>query len=138
MILELGLRYHPASLEMVEPHKAKVAALIEDLAEMPLKPLASAIDHWKRTSEWMPKTSDLIALTRTFSERQGIAGFGSKIDQATARNFALDSDATLLQTARWVQDDRGCRLVSVKSLAYPVDPQCTPEQAAEARRLFGV
>lgn len=149
MILALGLRYHPTSSDMVAQHKAKLSALVEDLAYIPLGPLERAIEHWKRTSAFLPKASDLIHLAANFASSQTPTK-GKPLDQAGPANAKLDAENPEWGY-RWIQSEHGCALHPVSDLVRgrnvdgemvwafkPPEPRCTPEQAAAIMQEFGI
>jgi hypothetical protein len=86
---------------MVPAHKAKIAALVEDLDGIPLGQLERAIEDWKRTSAFLPKASDLITLAATFSQHHYNRG-----DTADFYNQRMDANAggSERQDVRWVND----------------------------------
>jgi hypothetical protein len=111
IILELGLRYRPAAADQLEAHQAKLAALISDLADLSPPVLERAARHWVRQSAFMPKTSDLLALARSFA----CAERGSPLqplDVAALRNARMAGEPGARRDLRWVDDARGLRLVA--------------------------
>lgn len=64
MVGELGLRYRPSAQADLEAHAASIALLALDLADVPPHLLEQAIAKHVRTSHFMPKASELIALAQ--------------------------------------------------------------------------
>ncbi len=65
LIGELGLRYRPTRSTDLEAHAAALALLARDLADVAPIALANAIEQWARSSAFMPKASELLALMHT-------------------------------------------------------------------------
>jgi hypothetical protein len=83
-----------------------------DLADLPPAMLERAASHWVRQSAFLPKASDLVALTRHFA----IAEHGSatrRLDVAAQRNARMAEEAGARRDLRWVDDGIGLRLVPV-------------------------
>lgn len=150
MILALGLRYHPTSNDMVQQHKAKLVALIEDLDGIPLVPLEKAIEHWKRTSAFLPKASDLIGLAASFARGEATGNRKKRIDQTTSSNAKIDADNPEWGY-RWIQTEETCELMPLNRLVRgrnidgdmvwamkPEPPRCTSEQAAAIMKEFNI
>lgn len=87
MILELGLRYPPASDADIAAHTARVALLMQDVALVPAKFLEIAIGQWVTSNPWLPKASDLIqmASNAAFSQRQPVQEKGVPPEEAEHR-----------------------------------------------------
>lgn len=64
LIAELGLRYRPSSQADLEAHAGQLALLARDLADLPPKALAAAIDVWVKDSPFLPRASDLVTLAK--------------------------------------------------------------------------
>ena len=99
-ILALGLRYHPSSSDMIEPHQLKLAALVEDLMDIPIEPLERACDHWKKSGAYLPKAIELITLAANFAKPRITR------DTAAFYNDRMDENASgkERQDIRWVND----------------------------------
>ena len=110
IILELGLRYRPAAAEQIEPHQAKLVAMMGDLADLPPALLERAARHWVRQSAFMPKASDLVALVGSFvrAERGGLL---RRLDVAALRNARIAEEPGARRDLRWIDDGGGLRLV---------------------------
>ncbi len=111
IILELGLRYRPASADQLEAHQAKLAALMTDLADLPPAMLERAAGHWVRQSAFMPKASDLVMLARNFATAKRGSAL-QRLDVAAIRNARMEQEPGARHDVRWVDDGRGLRLVS--------------------------
>lgn len=111
IILELGLRYRPASPDLLESHQLKLAAMMVDLSDMPPARLEKAAAHWVRSSAFLPTAADLIRLVRNFVENG--EGGGKRLDVASIRNAQMDQDSQARQDIRWVDDGLGLRLVPI-------------------------
>jgi hypothetical protein len=111
IILELGLRYRPASAEQLEGHQAKLAALIADLADLPPDMLERAASHWVRQSAFMPKASDLVRLARNFATAEHGRPM-QRLDVAASRNARIAEEPGARRDLRWIDDGRGLRLVA--------------------------
>ena len=112
IILELGLRYRPAAADQLEPHQAKLAALMSDLADLPPALLTRAASHWVRQSAFMPKASDLIQLARHFANAEHDRPL-RPLDVAGLRNARMNAEPGTRRDIRWIDDGRGLRLVAV-------------------------
>lgn len=64
LIGELGLRFRPSAQADLEEHAAGLALLAADVADLPIHHLDHAIREHIRTSSFMPKAAELIALAR--------------------------------------------------------------------------
>jgi hypothetical protein len=99
IILELGLRYRPASPDQLEAHQAKLAALMMDLADIPPAPLEAAVRRWVLESPYLPKASDLVSLVQ------------QRAPQAGAIDWIARGNAHLRELGRtdihWIRDGNG-------------------------------
>jgi hypothetical protein len=134
IILELGLRYRPASADQLEAHQAKLAALIADLADLPPAMLERAASHWVRQSAFMPKASDLVALARNFASAERGSPM-QRLDVAALRNARMAEEPGGRRDVRWVDDGHGLRLVGLaRSGRAPDPPPSGRERSGVGRR----
>ncbi len=68
-MLELGLRYRPLALADQATFEATLAILTRDLTGSDPVALADAVRQWVRTSEFMPKAANLLALMKAARPR---------------------------------------------------------------------
>jgi hypothetical protein len=86
LISELGLRYRPAAQVDIDDHRAQLALLASDLADLPPDALRAAIDQWVMSKPFMPKASELADLARAASIAFGPRLYGqAKVDADNAR-----------------------------------------------------
>ena len=64
LIADLGLRYPPAAGADEQGRAALLVLLGGDVAEVPVGVLERAIDRWVVSKPFMPKASELLALSR--------------------------------------------------------------------------
>jgi len=114
IILELGLRYRPAAADQLEPHQAKLAALMNDLADLPPAVLERAARHWVRQSAFLPKASDLLQLARNFANAERGNAL-QRLDVAGQRNARMAEEPGARRDLRWIDDGHGLRLVAVNA-----------------------
>lgn len=70
MVSEIGLRYQPSAQADLQAHGAKVALLASDIADLnPLK-LRLAIARWVSFKPYLPKASDLRAITEAIIDSE--------------------------------------------------------------------
>jgi hypothetical protein len=138
MILELGVRYRPASSAMLEGHNATVAALIADVADMPPHLLERAIADHVRESNFMPKAAQLIAkcralLTPAKPDSDKAARWRRRVNEG---NRMLIRDQII--GAHWAlgAGGMGCELRTgpmpreAHDQAMTIDPAVLPDKAA--------
>jgi hypothetical protein len=73
LIGQLGLRYPPAAGKDQEGHAGLLLLLAQDLADMPVSLLDAAIKDWVRSSQFMPKASELRNRAQTLAHAKGAA-----------------------------------------------------------------
>lgn len=66
IVAELGLRYRPSAQADLEAHAASIALLCRDVADVPPGLLERAVEEWVRSSVFMPKAADLVALAKGY------------------------------------------------------------------------
>lgn len=106
MIGELGLRYRPTSQVDLEAHAASIALLASDLYDMPPHILEKAIGKHVLSSPYLPKASDLVAIARTFVDRDP-GTHGPKGETMAQRGNRLMSPEGLAKGLRWYEADGG-------------------------------
>jgi hypothetical protein len=99
LIGELGLRYRPSAQEDLEAHAATLGFLTTDVSDIPPDILEQAIAQHVRTSHFMPKASELIAIAQTFVPRAG------KIDWVQRGNDHLRANGRF--DIEWHRDASG-------------------------------
>jgi hypothetical protein len=106
---ELGLRYRPARAADLEAHAAGLALLARDLADVPTPALAAAIERWARTSPFLPKACELLALVT--EQAAAAADVPRGVDGlAAVMNARLDATGNPRGLA-WQRDGEDLKLV---------------------------
>lgn len=106
LVLELGLRYRPASPAQLEGHQAKLVALMMDLADIPPPALERAIKRWVVDSPFLPKASDLVALCRPETAGTDWIAVGNRLLEKEGKGWAewkRDSSGHY-----WIEPREGC------------------------------
>lgn len=130
LILELGLRYRPASADQLDGHQAKLVALMIDLRDIPPESLERSIRHWVLQSPYLPKASDLADLAKGFVA-QSEGRTGERLDQASRANARLDSESPGFP-ARWIYDQGGAlQLVPIAEYRSHMASKSPQAEAAE-------
>lgn len=134
MVLELGFRFRPSAADDVKAHTAKLEIMAADLADVPEHALSLAISEWIRTEKFMPKAAELIALAREVVKPAAISA-QAFCDQ---RNAGL-TDKSFETGKEWYVDGDGSpRMRWISERRDMTGGICTPEEAKQAMRKYGI
>lgn len=96
VIGELGLRFRPSVQADLEAHAEAIRLLCEDVADIPVHLLEVAAKRWVIENKFMPKASELIALSRgalsldTRGTEAGLRQLQAHCDRLNAMNDGRD------------------------------------------------
>jgi enoyl-CoA hydratase/carnithine racemase len=120
IIQELGLRYLPSG-QAADQHRAKIALLAQDCADVPPHLLERAAQLWARERQFLPKAPELIALAQSLLNnvpRKAEAGSDHALAQLQAHCDLLnESEERMRSNRRWfVNGQAPKRYVDVREI----------------------
>lgn len=108
LVGRIGLRYRPNDRTDLVSHRGKLAILLEDLADIPIKYLEMAEAKWVRSAKgkWMPTAADLIELARNqYAAARQPSGDRPNYTSAAYIDFANQNRRR--KDVTWYRDENG-------------------------------
>jgi len=134
----LDVRFPPNNSTSEEDREAQVLLLASDVADIPAHLLRAAATEWVRTKAFMPKASELRNLAgqaRKGEEPDERVEVGRRVAENYNQRLACETPD---KGIRWVYDEKSdsLKLKPLHELRTQPEPRCTPEEAAEIRRMM--